>query len=76
MAFQVLENGRLKALLLAPASDTHCATMSGYALTKFPQFRHAQVLDNNYLKWIPTILSHVLREEHTFTYNAQKVNLE
>lgn len=73
MSFQLRENDRLKAILIAPASDMHCNAIHNFIESQYPGFLNTTAMDEQYSKWIPMILYNIVTGEHTFRYRSEKI---
>lgn len=71
LLFEVKEAGNTKAIMLAPATDVHCQILHHYIITRHPSYVNNQSLSQEAGAYIPTMLSHVMREEHTYSYHSQ-----
>lgn len=75
MVFQIKEADIIKVLMVAPCSDMYCQVIHHYIKTRYPSFKNDVPLTDTQYKNLPIILSHVLREEHTYYYRSQETNL-
>ncbi|MCU0469503.1 MAG: hypothetical protein MUF58_12965 [Arcicella sp.] len=75
MIFQIKEANTIKVLMVAPCSDMYCQVIHHYIKTRYPSFTNDVPLTEVQYKNLPIILSHVLREEHTYYYRSQETNL-
>jgi hypothetical protein len=74
MLFQVKEKEIVQILMLVPGSDMYCQVLHHYIKSRFPSFVNDTILTKDQGKYIPIILSHLVREEHTYYYRSQNLN--
>jgi hypothetical protein len=74
MLFQAKNGTELKMTMLAPGSYVYCQALDYYIKT-----RYAAYVNEDFTKgmqnYLPIIFSHVVREEHTWYYRSQNINL-
>ncbi len=72
MLFEIRRSKETQAFIAAPCSEIYAAALNHYIETRFPGFENKIDVPNEHLQHLPTIISHVFREEHLHYYWSHK----
>lgn len=71
LLFQVKHSDQTMALIVAPCGEIYARALHHYIETRYHSFRNKIDLAGEHLRNIPTILSHIFREEHQHYFRSQ-----